>query len=349
MRRDLIELHGPAWTEPGKLIGNGPFVLTAFSPTEKIELRQNEQYQGADQPTLVQITYRIIEDDSLALTAYDNNEVDMTAIPVAAAPDRQGDPDQVRYAQLETYAVHYNTLAAPFDNPLVRQAFSRAIDRDAYVRLVQNGVGAPALGWLPPGMPGANAAIGEAQDFDPDSAKALLADAYPDGEEFPDVTFTIADTQANRLTSQFIQEQLRQNLGIDIEIETLDEALYDERFIHGDFQMAWQSWFADYADPENWLPEYFGTDGGFNILGYSNPTVDGLFAQAATELDQTARLSLYDQAHAVVIADQPVTPIYYPERNYLVRAEFEGLTTTALDAEPGDWFFTSIVRMRGSA
>ena len=106
--------------------------------------------------------------------------------------------------------------------------------------------------------------------------------------------------------------------------------------------MTWLSWFADYADPENWLPQQFGTDGAFNVLGYSNAEADALFEQAATELDQTKRLALYDQAHRIIIADQAITPIFHPERNYLVKAYVSDLITTALDAEPGDWFVNSL-------
>ena len=49
------------------------------------------------------------------------------------------------------------------------------------------------------------------------------------------------------------------------------------------------------------------------------------------------------QAHELVIADQAVTPIYNPERTYLVKPNVAGLVTTVLDAEPGDWFATSVL------
>ena len=132
------------------------------------------------------------------------------------------------------------------------------------------------------------------------------------------------------------------DLGIDVEIEVLEKGAFFDRYGQGDFQVTWLSWFADYADPENWLPQQFGTDGGFNVLGYSNPDVDELFTTAATELNQTERLALYDQAHRLIIEDQAVTPLYYPQRHYLVKPHVAGLVTTVLDAEPGDWFVTSV-------
>ena len=343
LRQDLIEQYGDAWTEPGNLIGNGPFVLTEYSPEQQIVLESNPLYWGDDQPTLSKLVYRIIPEDSAALIAYQNGELDMTVIPLADSSRFQGNSEQIRYAELETFALQYNHLAPPFDNALVRQAFSRAIDREAYVQAIRGGVGEPAHGWLPPGMPGANASVGMDLNFDPEAASVLLSRAgYTDGEGFPDVTFTILADPTNNLTAEFIQEQLKQNLGINIDIDAVEESAFYDRYFEGDFQVTWLSWFADYADPENWLPQQFGTDGAFNVLGYSNAEADALFEQAATELDQTKRLAIYDQAHRIIIADQAITPIFHPERNYLVKAYVSDLITTALDAEPGDWFVSNV-------
>ena len=343
LRQDLIEQYGDAWTEPGNLIGNGPFVLTEYSPEQQIVLESNPLYWGDDQPTLSKLVYRIIPEDSVALIAYQNGELDMTVIPLADSARFQGNSEQIRYAELETFALQYNHQAPPFDNPLVRQAFSRAIDREAYVQAIRGGVGEPAHGWLPPGMPSANPSVGIDLNFDPEAASGLLSQAgYTDGEGFPDVTFTILADPTNNLTAEFIQEQLKQNLGINIGIEAVEESTFYDRYFESDFQVTWLSWFADYADPENWLPQQFGTDGAFNVLNYSNAEADALFEQAATELDQTKRLAIYDQAHRIIIADQAITPIFHPERNYLVKAYVSDLITTALDAEPGDWFVSSV-------
>jgi oligopeptide transport system substrate-binding protein len=344
LRRDLIDQHGDAWTQAGNLIGNGPFTLAEYTPGEQIVLERNDAYWGDDAAKVSRIVYRIIPDDAAALLAYENGELDMTSIPTSDASRYEGNADQLRYPQLETYALQYGTAAEPFDDPLVRKAISRAIDREAYIKAVQSNVGVPALGWLPPGLPGYDAAVGAGLDFDPAEAKTLLSEAgFPNGEGFPDVSFIIADGSGADLTADFVKAQLKQNLGIDIGIEALEESVWEERFQSGDFQMSWSSWFADYADPENWLPQQFGTDGGFNIYAYSNPEVDELFEQAASELENDARLALYDQAHKIIIDDdQALTPLYYPERNFLVKSNVKGLTTTGLDAMPGDWFFTSI-------
>ena len=343
LRADVIEQHGAAWTEPGNLIGNGPFVLTSYTREDRIVLEANDNYWGSDKPTLQRLVFRIIPEDNAAVIAYQNNELDMTSISAADSTRFEGDPERLSLAQLETFAIQYNNQVAPFDDILVRQAFGRAVDREAYVLAVQQGAGIPALSWLPPGMPAATAGVGQDLAFDPEAAQALLAQAgFPSGEGFPTVTLTVGDTASNRLTAEFLQEQLRQHLGIDLQIETLERGVFFDRFFEGDFQVTWLSWLADYADPENWLPKQFGTDGAFNVLGYSNPRADELFALAETELDPVARLALYDEAHRIIISDQAITPVFHPERIYLVKSHVAGLVTTVLDAEPGDWFATNL-------
>ncbi len=153
----------------------------------------------------------------------------------------------------------------------------------------------------------------------------------------------------NRTAAEFFQQQLQQNLGIHIDIETVDPANFGQRYQAGDFQMTWANWFADYADPEDWLPQQFGTGAGFNVFGYSNPQVDNLFAKASTELDQTKRLAYYDRAQQIIIAEQVLTPIYYGRNDYLLKQNVSGLTPTGLDAEPGDWFVSNVKIMEGAA
>ena len=343
LRQDIIEQNGDAWTEPGTLVSDGPFVLASYEPGAEIGLTANPSYWSDDAPKLTELTYKIITDDSAALLAYKNNEIDMTSIPLEQAEQYNGNAEQVRFGQMETMALQYNVGKAPFDNKLVRQAFSRALDRDTYVATLLSGVGQPALGWLPPGIPGVSADVRNDFAFDKAGAADLLAQAgYANGKDFPKVTITIPDDGSYQTVAEFVQQELKQNLGIDMDIETLESTTYGDRWFGGDFQLTLFDFFGDYADPENWLPQEFMTDGGFNVTGYSNAQVDALLSQAATEPDQATRLKLYEDAHKLIIDDQAVTPIYHPERNYLVKHKVDGLDVTPLDAEPGDWFVARV-------
>lgn len=345
VRQDVIEQYGDQWIEAGNLIGNGPFVLSEWEHGDHITVTANQNYWGEDRSTIQTIEFRIIPDESAALVAYQNGELDMAPIPLADTPDFEGHPEQLRYAELTTFAWDFNNTVPPFDNDLVRKAFSAATDRDVYIASVRGGVGEPTTGWLPPGLPGYEADRGSEWAFDPELARSLLGEAgYPDGEGLPAVTLTIGDSADERLSAEFLQQQIKQNLGVDISIEVLEGATFQDRVLSSDYQVTFLAWGADYADPENWIPQLFGTGAGFNVHGYSNAEADAILAQAALELDNEERIELYQKAEEVIIEeDMGVAPIYHSVRNWLVKPWVDGLVKTGLDAEvPGDFFFSRV-------
>jgi len=344
VRADVVSTGG-SWTEAGTLVGNGPYVLSEWAHDDHITLTANENYWGDDQPTLETIVFRIQPNEGAALIAYDNGELDMTPIPLTDAARFADSPEQIQYAQLATLGMQFNVTRAPFDNVDVRRAFTAAIDRDTFVNDVRGGVGQATTSWLPPGISGYDADRGKDYAFDADQAKQFLEDAgFPGGEGLPDVTLTVGDSQSEALSSQFVQEQVKRNLGVDIEIEALEGATFQDRFLSSDFQVTLGGWGADYADAENWLPSLWGTEASNNISLYSNAQFDDLMEQAAEELDPEKRADLYRQGEAILIdEDVAFGAIYHNVKNWLAKPWVDGIAFTEADSEtPGDWFFTRV-------
>ena len=318
LRQDVIEQHGDAWTEPGNLIGNGPFVLADYAPEERVVLEANPNYWGDDQPTLQRIVYRIIPEDSAALLAYQAGEIDVTVIPPADSARFEGDPDQVRYAQLETFAILYNHQQAPFDNLLVGRAFSRAIDRDAYVRVVRGGVGAPALSWLPPGMPGFSEDL-EGLPFDPEAARALLEEAGG-----PSIVrdATLLDSGRGASVGPIVEAVIamwEENLGVRVDVNQEEFGLFLRDLDEGSFQMFSLGWIADYVDPQDFLDIKFHSASGNNEMKYSNEQVDDLLERARVEQDEATRYELYQQAEEIIVQEAAWIPLYHGKSNALVK------------------------------
>jgi len=108
-------------------------------------------------------------------------------------------------------------------------------------------------------------------------------------------------------------------------------------------QWAWFGWGADYPDPDNWLPDIFGTGAGNNHTTYSNAAFDTLCDEAALELDNTKRLEKYAEAQEMIIDDLPIVPMFFRERFWLVKPSVKGLVTTGLDHQcPGDLFWNVV-------
>jgi ABC-type oligopeptide transport system substrate-binding subunit len=90
------------------------------------------------------------------------------------------------------------------------------------------------------------------------------------------------------------------------------------------------SWVADYPDPEGILLPLWGSGEPDNSTGYSNPQVDELLAQAASELDPDARIATYLEAQRLILADNVVIPTFF-DVEYIVRKPWvQGLVVTQM-------------------
>ena len=225
----------------------------------------------------------------------------------------------LRSSQLSSLALFLNTTAEPLDDQKVRQAIATGIDRASWTDKVKNGVGEPATGWLPPGLPGYDPGVGTDYEFDAEKARDLLAEAgYPGGEGFPEISLTYVEAGDQGLMAQFLQAQLSENLGIKMGLIPLDPPSYGQQVIGGrQFEVALLAWTADYPDPENFLAGLFSSESFLDITGYASDEFDRLAGLAAVELDQGIRVGLWDQAHRVMISDAPIAPFVFVERYYL--------------------------------
>ena len=347
IREDIITQYGDTWTEPPHYIGNGPFLMTEWVHSDHITLVKNPNYWG-DKAKLDKLVLNMITDANALFAAYQNNEVDIAGVPAGTEKTVMADtvlgPQILRYAELTTFAFQFNVAVTPFDNKNLRKALNAAVDRDAFINNVRGGVGQPAYSWIPPGMPGYDANLGADYHFNVTKAKQFLTAAgYSDGSQVPELHLQYADTGINPTIAQFIQQQIKTNLNISVVIEPMERKAFTQAVNSEQYSWAWYGWGADYPDPDNWLPQLFGTGAGNNHTNYSSAAFDNLCAQAAVELDNTKRLDLYAQAQAMVVDDAPVLFMFYRERFVLVKPHVQGLKYTGMDGDvPGDMFFANV-------
>jgi oligopeptide transport system substrate-binding protein len=349
VRQDIIEANSTAdkpdkWTEdPKTCIGDGPFKMTEWVHQDHITLVANENYYGG-KPKLQKMVLTMVTDAQAEYAAYLNGEREIGKVPNALIGQVQKDPNLSKELQripaLSTMAIQFNNKQKPFDNVNVRRAFSTAIDRDALISKVRQGVGKPAYSWIPPGMPGYQADLGLQYKFDPAKAKQYLADAgYPDGKGLPQITFQYANTRNNPIIAQFAQQQWKDNLGIDVKLEPMEPKAFSEAVNKGQYMMGFYGWIADYPDPDDWLPELFGTGAGNNHSYYSNSQLDALMKQAIAEPDQKKRMDLWAQAQTMIVNDAPIIFLFHDETFVLVKPYVQGAYFTGMDgvAFPGHY------------
>jgi oligopeptide transport system substrate-binding protein len=242
-----------------------------------------------------------------------------------------------------------NNGHSPLDNVNVRKALSMGIDRNAMIRDVAAGVGKPATSVIPPGMPGYQADLGKDIDFNPTQAKQLLAQAgYSDPSSFPQLHFRYATTTANQSRAEFIQAQLKQNLGIDIVLDSMEAKAFQAAYKAKDYDLAFEGWGADYPDPQDWMGSLFGCQASNNKYNYCDQQFDQASQKGDTSTDQNARIQAYNQAQQILVQDLPVAPLFYRGRMVVVKPWVHGngdnqsMVITPMDSYPGVTFLQSI-------
>lgn len=333
LREDVVA-KGDAATEPGNLIGNGPFALSEWEHNDHITLIPNPYWYG-DQPKLTNLVLKMIGDPNAAYAAYLNNELDVVVVPPANVELVNNDPglrEQVLTSvDLGTFTYQFNVHSEPFDDPQVRQAFAMAFDRQAFVDKVQFGVGEVAYSLIPPGMAGYDPESGQQLTYDPAAAKELLTEAGYTSESLPEVTLQFPDVGANRLWAEFAQGQFEQNLGVEVELQPLEPRAFVATVMQGEFMVVPVGLGADYPDPDGYLPQTFGSQGGSNLSGYSNEEFDALIQQAIAEPDSEKRLALWSQAQQVLVDDAAAIFVSYSERLRLVKPYVRDLILSPMD------------------
>ena len=351
LREDIIQKAGDAWAQdPSTYIGNGPFKMTEWVHQDHITLVPNPNY-GGTAPKLQKVTFLMVTNGEADYAAYRNNERDWTLVPDADVQAVRNDPqlknESHEYTELTTFWLIMNNAKKPLDNPSVRKALSKAIDRSAMIRDVGAGVGKPATSMIPPGMPGYQADLGKDIDFDANGAKQLLSDAgFSDPSQFPQMHFRFATTSANQARAEFIQAQLKQNLGINIVLDSMEAKAYQAAFKDKDFDLAFGGWGADYPDPQDWMASLFGCKASNNKFNYCNQQFDQASAKGDTGTDLNQRLQAYAEAQKILVQDLPVAPLFYRGRMVLVKPWVQNMVITPKDEYPGLSFLPAISVMQ---
>lgn len=328
----------------------GPYKLESYEKGKQLVFVANDKYSGPFPPLADKLIYSFI-DPAVRFAAYKNGELDAIGggytddMPPSAIAEVMANPELktqlVQWPNFITYYLFFDTWNPPFDNLKVRQAFSHAIDRDKIVNGPLQYQGVAAYSMNPPGFPGENiASLKDVQAFNPELAKQLMTEAgFPDGAGFPKLTlYTREAFPALTNAAEAIGSMLKQNLGVEVEIQNLDYGSYMDRLRaqkrekSGDFVFAMVPYEYDFVDGSNMLGVWGGCeDAGAEMsqmpgrhTWYSKEYND-LLCQAGQVLgDEAKRIELYQQAEKILVSDVALVPIYHGIFNALVKPDIKG-------------------------
>lgn len=316
-------------------MGTGAFKLADWTIGQRLVFAKNEDYWRDGLPYLDSVTFEVGQEPIVALLRLQNGEVDVPGdgIPPAKFQEVMGDPAQaervIEGGQLHTGYITLNVKVPPFDNVDVRKAVNMAINKERITQVI-NGRAVPATQPLPPSMPGYTEGYA-GYAYDPDAAKAMLADAgFADGFE---TELFVMNTDPNPRIAQAIQQDLSK-IGITASIQSLAQASVIAAGGEADqAPMIWSggmAWIADFPDASNFYGPILGCDGavqgGWNWSWYCNEEIDAMAvaADSMTDPDKVGeRLQMWSDVYMAVMEDAPWVPVFNEQR-YTMKSERMG-------------------------
>lgn len=320
-------------------VGTGPFRVKSFERGTALVMERNAEYWGKDTdgaalPYLDAVRYTFEPDKGLELDAFLKGALSVVyELPVDRTDALRADAGYVVQSapalSIQFYGL--NMRKPPFNDARIRRAFALAIDRQALVDSVLDGLAiVPEHGVVAPGLSGYHYELVPGLEHDPQEARRLLAEAgYPGGAGLPTVHLQVNNNGFGYMrVAEAAQAMLERELGARVITSVLPAEQHFARLERGEPVFWREGWIADHPDPENFLALFYGRNAPedtaapsfLNSTRHRDPRFDSLFALAGRTADNTERLRLLALAEARLMENLPVIPLYHERSVRLVQS-----------------------------
>ncbi|MBE8162947.1 MAG: peptide ABC transporter substrate-binding protein [Bdellovibrionaceae bacterium] len=308
VRMDIINKYKDRWTEPKNIVTLGAYTLNQWEHDKLIVFKKNPNYYGV--PAVIpNVLAYMVSEMSTAVNLFDSKLLDIQAgLPSTELSSLKKRKEYRQFSILSTYYYGFNTKKEPFNKPLVRQAFSLAVNQKEITKLLSGGE-KPLYSWIPSPMFGHNPSIG--LRFDVKKARKLLDKAgFKDRSKFPKIALSFNTNENHQRIAENIQAQLKKNLGVFLELKNEEWKVYLNRLKTDTPHMFRLGWLSDYPDPDDYMSLMLSYSDN-NHTYWKNKKYDNLVLKASRVQNKKQRLRLYNQAQKLLIeTDTPVLPIY---------------------------------------
>ncbi|MDR1061125.1 MAG: peptide ABC transporter substrate-binding protein [Clostridiales bacterium] len=317
--RAVVEGNENWHRDVGNYVSNGPFRLVDYKMGEGMYLAKNENYWNAAGVKLETLSFKIMQDVSTALAAYETGELDgMLRVPSADVPSLRARDDFHSMPQFGNTYWLVNTTSGPLADARVRKALALAIDRTALIEDALQATYDSVLGHVPQGY-----VQSDGQDFrvaggdyglsptaNIDEAKRLLAEAgYEDLSAFPTLRLGYYTNEAAKTVAETLQQMYKQNLGIEMDIVSAEWAVFYDQVVQLDYDICAMGDLGTYLHPMAFLSTFAGDSPPLET-GWRNAEYDRLLNDALKETDPAKNEALMHQAEDLFMNDFPIIPLY---------------------------------------
>ena len=316
--------------DPAQTIGSGPYVVTSWTRDSGMVLDLNPNYWG-ETPDVTHVEISVVPDASTMSMMFQSGELDILDCDyidsaVVDSTYRTQYADQIVTGnRLATTYLALNENIEPLGDVRVRKAIQMAIDRQTILDSVYSGDGSLVDGIYPEGLIGYSADNQGWLTYDPEGAKALLAEAgYADGF---DVTMQVNTLAASKFTeiAQAVAYYLGE-VGINVTLENLDTATARSITIEGQDQekvsglFTW-SWASKPGLCDSWMTGIIMSDGmtSYNVIeGY-----DELCSEILALHDEEAKIPLYQELQQKLVDDPPFLYLFQLNSIYAISSRLD--------------------------
>ena len=323
-------------------LGTGPYHVVEWKAGQHILLERVAHYWRGDQyPKIRQLLFTFVANTNTRINQLKSGEVHVVPLVPWDKYRELADSKVITVAQTAGNAYEHVTLNErrfpPFADVRVRRALISALDREAFVRTILDGLAPVAHGPIQP-VSWAYSDRVTRYPFDPAKARALLdqagwktaADGIRErgGTRLAFTLITQAGYAIRENIAQAIERQWR-DVGVDVKVELTDGTAISAIWFEGRFD-AMLHWWQMPSDPE--LTTFFAADrtppAGRNINYFQDEELTKLLYASDRTVDRTARKALLVCAQEILSDQVPEIPLY---------------TVTRLDAVPA-----SLVHVKGN-
>ena len=342
--RHVIQKYDAGWTDPDKIVTNGPFQLVSWKPGEYLVIARNPNYHGRIIGNVEQVKISLGDDQLRQLEQYLADELDVLYTFSHLPPEIQAGlraelgSEYRSGPDLGTWFVGFVLSRPPFNDRRLRRALALATDRNNLARVVRRGSVQPASGgFLSP----VHAAYSEgiALPYDPEQARRLLAEAgYPGGLGFPTVELLNGHASLSvEADLRYLQTQWRQQLGIHMVWETISEmSAFLQRIEQDPPHLFYEGWTGPHTDPDDFLRE---TTLVWKQARWRDQRYFKLVNEARMQADWKDRLALYRQADRMLIEEAVLIPLAYSQNQFLIKPWVKRFAYTSIPR----WFFPEVI------
>lgn len=333
----FIEKMGSKYATASKyMIYNGPYKQVGWTGSNlSWKLVKNGKYWDKKNVKLDTVKFSVQKTPATDYNLYQSGKLDAAFLDAQATKSLKGKTDYTQRKMSTTQYLAYNLKKHPeFKNKNLRLAISMAINRKELASTL-GGAATPATTFDPEGMTTVNgkdytdtvknAATEKAATYNVKEAKKLYKQALKEtGKKKISFTLLGDDDDTAKKASEFVQSQLEDNLGIDVQVQSIPKKTRMNKMMSGNFDVVSTRWNADFADPISFL-DLQTTGASYNYGKWSNKTYDKYVAASKTTGSTSTRFKELAKAEQILLEEQGVTPLYHPVEAWMVKPSVKGV------------------------